>query len=84
VIVMGDLNATPWSQPFRRLVARSGLCDSRAGFGIAASYPADSTVLRIPIDHVLITCSIGVADRRVERDIGSDHRPVIVDLVVPR
>jgi endonuclease/exonuclease/phosphatase (EEP) superfamily protein YafD len=84
VIVMGDLNATPWSQPFRRLVVRSGLCDSRAGFGISASYPADSTVLRIPIDHVLVTCSIGVTDRRVERDVGSDHRPVIADLAIPR
>jgi endonuclease/exonuclease/phosphatase (EEP) superfamily protein YafD len=84
VVVMGDYNATPWSQPFLRLVTRSGLCDSRAGNGLAASYPAASAALRIPIDHALITCSIGVADRRVERDVGSDHLPVIIDLVVPK
>jgi endonuclease/exonuclease/phosphatase (EEP) superfamily protein YafD len=84
VIVMGDFNATPWSRPFRRFVDRSGLCDSRAGYGIQASFPAMSAVLRIPIDHVLVSCSIGVRDRRIGRDVGSDHLPVIVDLVLPR
>ena len=81
---MGDYNATPWSRPFWRFVDRSGLCDSRAGFGVQASFPAMSAVLRIPIDHVLVSCSIGVRDRRIGRDVGSDHLPVIVDLVLPR
>ncbi len=40
VVIMGDFNATPWSRPFRRVLARSGLCDSRTGFGIEASFPA--------------------------------------------
>jgi endonuclease/exonuclease/phosphatase (EEP) superfamily protein YafD len=84
VVVMGDFNATPWSRPYRRLLAASGLCDSRAGFGIQATYPAASAVVRIPIDHLLASCSIGIADRRVERDVGSDHLPVVIDLVVPR
>jgi len=84
VVVMGDLNATPWSTPFRRLIARSGLCDSRAGFGVEASFPASSAVLRIPIDHLLASCAIGVRDRRIERDVGSDHLPVVLELVVPR
>ena len=84
VVIMGDLNATPWSRPFRRLLARSGLCDSRAGFGIEASFPAASAIVRIPIDHVLASCSIGVRDRHIERDVGSDHLPVVIDLVVPR
>jgi endonuclease/exonuclease/phosphatase (EEP) superfamily protein YafD len=81
---MGDLNATPWSRPFRRFVGRSGLCDSRAGFGVQASFPAASALLRIPIDHVLVSCVIGVRNRRIGRDVGSDHLPVIVDLVLPR
>jgi endonuclease/exonuclease/phosphatase (EEP) superfamily protein YafD len=84
VIVLGDFNATPWSRPFRRLLDRSGLCDSRAGFGIQSSFPAAVAWLRIPIDHLLATCSIGIADRHVERDVGSDHLPVSVELVVPR
>ncbi len=82
-IVVGDLNATPWSRPFRELVDASGLCDSRAGFGLQASFPAGSTLLRIPIDHALVSCAIGVRSRLIERDVGSDHLPVVVDLVVP-
>jgi endonuclease/exonuclease/phosphatase (EEP) superfamily protein YafD len=84
VIVMGDLNATPWSAPFRGFVAATGLCDTRAGFGLQASFPASSLVMRIPLDHVLVSCAIGVRSRIIERDVGSDHLPVLVDLVVPR
>jgi endonuclease/exonuclease/phosphatase (EEP) superfamily protein YafD len=84
VVLMGDFNATPWSQPFRTLVAATGLCDTRAGFGLQASFPASSAVLRIPIDHVLASCAIGVRSRAIERDVGSDHLPVLIDLVVPR
>jgi endonuclease/exonuclease/phosphatase (EEP) superfamily protein YafD len=80
LVLVGDLNATPWSRYFRRLVGTTGLCDSRAGFGYQGSYPASSTVLRIPIDHVLVSCDIGVRDRRIGPDVGSDHLPVIVDL----
>ncbi|MDX2089978.1 MAG: endonuclease/exonuclease/phosphatase family protein [Kofleriaceae bacterium] len=84
VIVMGDFNATPWSRTLRGLVARTGLCDTRAGFGVQASWHAAIPFMRIPIDHVLASCSIGVRDRRIGPDVGSDHFPVIVDLVVPR
>lgn len=83
-ILMGDFNTTPWSKPFVELVARSGLCDSRAGFGIQPSFPTASAVLRIPIDHLLASCAIGVRDRRIGRDVGSDHLPVILDLAIPR
>jgi len=83
VLVMGDFNSTPWSRPFRRLLAGSNLCDSRDGFGLQASFPASPWLLRIPIDHLLHSCSIGVTARRIERDVGSDHLPVLVDLVIP-
>ena len=83
VLVMGDFNATPWSRAFRRLLARSGLCDSRDGFGLQPTFPVSPWVLRIPIDHVLHACEIGVTDRHVERDVGSDHLPVVVDLMIP-
>ena len=83
VLVMGDFNATPWSRPFHRLVAATGLCDTRAGFGVQASFPTAPALVRIPIDHVLASCAIGVRDRRVERDVGSDHLPVVLDLVIP-
>jgi endonuclease/exonuclease/phosphatase (EEP) superfamily protein YafD len=79
-LLMGDFNATPWSRPFRDLVGATGLCDTRAGFGLQASFPASLALLRIPIDHVLVSCDVGVRRRAIERDVGSDHLPVVVDL----
>jgi len=84
LVLMGDFNTTPWSRLFARLVARTGLCDSRAGFGVQATFPSDMAVIRIPIDHVLASCAIGVRARRIGPQVGSDHLPVIVDLTIPR
>ena len=81
LVFAGDLNATPWSRVYRHVLGTTGLCDTRAGFGYQGSYPASSAIVRIPIDHVLVWCDIGVAERVVERDVGSDHLPVLVDLV---
>jgi endonuclease/exonuclease/phosphatase (EEP) superfamily protein YafD len=83
-LLMGDFNAAPWSRAFARLRGAAGACDTRAGFGAQTSFPADGWLLRIPIDHVLASCAIGVRDRRVGPAVGSDHLPVIADLAVPR
>lgn len=81
VVLAGDLNATPWSRVFRKLVGTTGLCDTRSSYD--GSYPASTWLVRIPIDHVLVSCSIGVRDRWIGPDIGSDHLPVVVDLAFP-
>lgn len=83
-VILGDLNAAPWSRAYARLRGATGACDARAGFGAQTTFPTYSWLLRIPIDHVLVACAIGVRDHRVGPDVGSDHLPVIVDLVVPR
>lgn len=83
-IVTGDFNATPWSYPFRRLVASTGLRNSQAGFGIEASFPTTwFFALRVPIDHLLYSDRLAVADRRLGPALGSDHFPLVVDLWVP-
>lgn len=38
-IVLGDLNITPWSGMYRRMVERTGLLNTRLGFGFLRSYP---------------------------------------------
>ena len=40
VVVIGDLNATSWSAHFDTLLDGTRLRDSRAGFGVQASWPA--------------------------------------------
>lgn len=82
-IVVGDFNAAPWSHGFRRLLGGSGMVDSERGFGFQPSFPSGFPfVLRIPIDHLLHSDGLEVVDRRLGPDLGSDHLPLVVDLVV--
>jgi endonuclease/exonuclease/phosphatase (EEP) superfamily protein YafD len=82
VLVLGDLNVTPWNHHFRRLLARTGLRDSTKGFGVQPTWPNFNPLLRIPIDHCLHSEDIGILDRRVGGDVSSDHFPLIVDFVI--
>jgi endonuclease/exonuclease/phosphatase (EEP) superfamily protein YafD len=80
-LVVGDLNASPWSWPFRRLVAEGSLRNSQLGFGLQPTFPADSLfLLRVPIDHLLHSDQLRVRDRELGPALGSDHFPLVVDL----
>ncbi len=80
-LVVGDLNASPWSSPFRGLVSDGGLRNSQIGFGLQPSFSA-LTILpfRVPIDHLLHSEDLLVKDRRLGPALGSDHFPLVVDL----
>ncbi len=80
VIVIGDLNTTPWSPHFRDLLQQGDLRDSAQGRGLQPTWPAGSRLLRLPIDHCLHSADLMAVDRRVGSDIGSDHLPIVVDL----
>lgn len=79
VLLLGDLNVTPWNHQFRRLLKRSGLKDSAQGRGVQPTWPSDIPLLLIPIDHCLHSPDIFVSGRKTGPDVGSDHYPVIVD-----
>ncbi len=83
-ILCGDLNLTPWSAVFQEILHLGSLHDSRAGFGLQASWPADRFYLRIPIDHVLVTPKIQVHSRKLGPYTGSDHFPVIVEFSISK
>ncbi len=82
-IVAGDFNATPWSRPFRRLIAESGLVDSGLGWGMHPTWHTRRPAPRIPIDHILVPPGTEVVCRRVGPYVGSDHYPVEADLILP-
>jgi endonuclease/exonuclease/phosphatase (EEP) superfamily protein YafD len=84
IILIGDLNATMWSPYYSRLIRGSGLVSARNGFGVLPTWPADLPILKIPLDHCLVSTDIKVANIRTSRAIGSDHLPLIVDLAIPR
>lgn len=80
IVAFGDFNCTDGSLFFDEFLRRTGLRDTRRGFGRHASWPSWSPY-RISIDHAFISEDWLVLDRRLGPDIGSDHFPVIIDLV---
>lgn len=84
VIVCGDLNATHWSYPLRRLRDRAGLIDSARSRGVIPTWPRGLGPLQIPIDHCLHSPDLAVVDRRVGPWLGSDHRPLHVVFTLAR
>lgn len=83
VVVAGDLNITPWSVHFGHLLRKGNLRDSSLGMGIQPTWPAWTGWPWLPIDHLLVSQHITVQDRTVGEASGSDHHPVIVDLLIP-
>jgi endonuclease/exonuclease/phosphatase (EEP) superfamily protein YafD len=81
IVVVGDFNASPFSYPYRRLRAETGLADSIRGYGVENSFPARAwPILRVSIDHLLYSGGVQVVDRSLGPPLGSDHFPLVVDL----
>lgn len=81
-IVMGDLNCTPWSPHFRKLLRDGHLADASRGWKYQPTWESGFSWLAIPIDHCLVSEDIAVLRRSVGPDIGSDHRAVTVDVAI--
>jgi len=82
-VVAGDLNLTPASPAFARLLDDSRLRDAFAGRGWQPTWMAGFWPLALRIDHELVSPALCVAHAEVGPDIGSDHRPVIARLRLP-
>lgn len=74
VLVVGDLNATPWSHGLQRLLAEGGMINSQHGYGLSASWPTSIGPLGLPIDHALYSPELTVVSRRLGPSFGSPHR----------
>jgi endonuclease/exonuclease/phosphatase (EEP) superfamily protein YafD len=83
-VLVGDLNATPWSRCFEELIRATGLTDTARGGGLRGTWPVGLPVMRIPIDHCLVSERLEVVNRKVGPDVGSDHFPVVTDLRLTR
>jgi len=84
LILAGDLNCTSWSYFFRRLIERTGLKDTRQGFGAQPTWPTSAPMLFIPIDHFLVSDHFVTLDREIGPNVGSDHFPVFIRLGLKR
>jgi endonuclease/exonuclease/phosphatase family metal-dependent hydrolase len=83
VLVGGDMNSTPESA-VQQILREPGLRDAFAecGRGDGLTYPADSAVKRI--DYLYLSGSMQCARAEVPVTEVSDHRPLRVDVVLPR
>ena len=81
-LVLGDLNVSPFSPHFRTLLEAGGLRSAADGFGWQPTWPTFLPPAGIQIDHALVTTGVTVRRFRRGPRVGSDHRPIVVDLVL--
>lgn len=80
-IVAGDFNSAPWTFAMRRM-AKAG--ELHLASGATGTWPADRLPhpLRLPLDQVYIGQCMTRAAVRHGPQIGSDHLPIVTDIVV--
>lgn len=83
LVVIGDLNTTPWSPAFTDMLETGGLHNTQRGFGVQGTWPLKRNLpFTIPIDHCVVSDEWVVLDRRVGPETGSDHLPLTVTLAL--
>lgn len=76
-IFLGDFNASPWSKPLQELFKETTLSHGAKGFGIYPTWRYKTILLSAPIDHILASPHWQVTEYRLDKDVGSDHFPVV-------
>ncbi|MFN8444265.1 MAG: endonuclease/exonuclease/phosphatase family protein [Caldilineaceae bacterium] len=79
-ILLGDLNASPWSQPMQQLIAQTNLRYAAKGYGLGLTWRLAGVLLGAPLDHILVSPQWDVVDYVEAGNIGSDHIPIQADL----
>ena len=83
LLIIGDFNATPWSDRFEKLLSIGRLHNTQAGFGWEGTWPANIPApLRIPIDHA-VSRYLVVLEHTIGRDLNSDHLPLLITVAHP-
>jgi len=82
--VAGDFNMTPWCGDYRRVLAALGAVDVRVGHGILPTWPTWCPLLLLPIDSCLVRGDVQVRSVEVGPDMGSDHYPLVVEVLHPK
>lgn len=82
MIVLGDLNISPWSTHFREFVSNAKLYDARRGQGLLPTWSIEMPLLQIPIDHILFNERVRVLSMQTSSDVKSDHKVIWADITV--
>jgi endonuclease/exonuclease/phosphatase (EEP) superfamily protein YafD len=80
VILLGDLNLTPWSPLFHDFLAATDLQNSAAGGGLQPTwYRWNAFPFGLVLDHGLHSGNLRCRERKILPPNGSDHRALILD-----
>jgi endonuclease/exonuclease/phosphatase (EEP) superfamily protein YafD len=82
MLVMGDLNISPWSNHFRNFVENGRLHDGRRQQGVLPTWPTNISPLQIPIDHILHNSGVRVLSMHTSTGLKSDHKVVWADIKI--
>lgn len=82
VIVTGDLNDVAWSGTTERFRRISRLLDPRIGRKVFSTFDARYPLIRWPLDHLFHSPEFRLAGMKRLPPCGSDHFPVVFDLVL--
>ena len=78
IVLLGDLNLTPWSPFFSDLLESTDLRNAAAGYGLQPTwYRWNVFPFGLVLDHALHSHDLSCVNRQVLPANGSDHRAVI-------
>ena len=81
IIVLGDLNLTPWSPIFYDFETQSGLTRASSRFDLSPTWYAKNHFLfGLILDHALLSDGLECLSHHVGADFGSDHRAVTIEI----
>lgn len=79
ILLVGDFNATPWSQGIGLLRERGQLDFRQPGPAWWPTWNVGKLVM-LPIDLAFCSAPLLISDRSIGPDLGSDHRPQVLTL----
>ncbi len=79
-MIIGDLNLTPFSSCFVKLLRRTSMFDARQRSGLHVTWPIGWVPVWIPIDHCIVGPDVSSVRVECGPDVGSDHYPLEVTI----
>jgi endonuclease/exonuclease/phosphatase (EEP) superfamily protein YafD len=85
ILIGGDLNAAPWSATAETIATATGtqILPQWRGTWLLPSLPKTwVTVAGLPIDNIL-SGGLALQSATTLHDVGSDHRPILIEFTIP-